>query len=307
MDAGTSLDKQLSARRRRKKWNVSGWLFILPAVIAFLVFKYYPILLAMAITFFKYDIMNPPGPFVGAANYIRALKDPALINAIKNNLQFLLIMILINLFIPMCLAIMVNEVRKYKTLVRTLYYIPAILPSVVVTVLWKYIWQPDYGLANYVLSWFGAEPQMWLNDPALVKWCMRFPYLIIFAGLSAGMDFIIYLAALNNVPDEWYESAQMDGASFWNKLRYITIPQLGSTISMLLVLNTINIFNLFDEPMIMTGGGPANASETIVLYAFQKAYKDLDYSYATTITTIAFLIVFALTLFQMWIKDRKGD
>lgn len=307
MNTAASLNKQQSIRQRRKKWNISGWLFVLPAIIAFLMFKYYPILLGISITFFKYDIMNPPGPFVGLANYIRALKDPALMNAIKNNLQFLLIMILINLLIPMCLAIMVNEVRKHKTLVRTLYYIPAILPSVVVTVLWKYIWQPDYGLANYILSWFGAEAQMWLNDTALVKWCMRFPYLIIFAGLSAGMDFIIYLAALNNIPDELYESAQIDGASFWNKLRYITIPQLSTTISMLLVLNTISIFNLFDEPMIMTGGGPANASETIVLYAFQKAYKDLDYSYATTITTIAFLIVFTLTLFQMRIKNRKED
>lgn len=290
---------------RGMKKKKSRWLFILPALIAFLVFKYYPILMGMAITLFKYDIMKPPGQFIGLGNYVRAFKDPYFIKAIGNTAELWGIMLAINLWVPLVLAIMVNEVRKHKTLVRTLYYVPAILPSVVVTVLWKYIWQPDYGLANYVIGLFGAGPQMWLNSTALVKWCMRFPYLFLFAGLQTGMDFIIYLAALNNIPTELYESAQIDGASFFNKLRYITLPQVRSTIGMMLILNTITIFNLFDEPMIMTGGGPVNASMTVVLYAFRKAYKDGDYSYAITLTTIAFIVVFLLTLVQMRLQNKK--
>ena len=278
-----------------------------PALIAFALFKYYPILSGIFITFFKYRIMSPPGPFVGLANYILAFKDPYVWNAIFNNLSLWFIMIVLNFWVPLVLAIMVSEVRKYKTLIRTLYYIPAILPSVVVTVLWKYIWQPDYGFANYMLQTIDIAPKMWLNDTALVKWCMRVPYLFVFAGLSAGMDFIIYLAALNNVPKETYESAQLDGAGFWKKLFGITLPTISGTVGMLLVTNTINIFNLFDEPKIMTGGGPARASETLVLYAFDKAYTGGDYSYAITITTISFIIVFMLTVLQMRLRNKADN
>ncbi len=290
----------------KKRLN-SGWLFVLPAFAAFLLFKYYPILSGFFITFFKYKIMDPPGPFVGLANYFKAFRDPYVLNALANNLGFWLIMLAINFWVPLVLAIMVNEVRKLKTLVRTLYYIPAILPSVVTTVLWKYIWQPDYGLANYLLGTVSIAPKMWLNDPALVKWCMRMPYLMIFAGLSTGMNFIIYLAALNNVSKETYESAQLDGAGFWGKLLYVTIPSIKGTLGMLLVTNTIDIFNLFDEPKIMTGGGPARASETLVLYGFDRAYTGGDYSYAITITTISFIIVFLLTVVQMRLQKARDE
>jgi multiple sugar transport system permease protein len=298
--------RQRSFSVRLRNWN-TGWLFIAPAIFVFLLFKYYPILMGMIISFFNFNIMNPPGEFVGLGNYIRAVKDPFVLNAVKNNLSFWLIMILINMFIPLILAVMVDEVRKNKTIIRTLYYVPAILPSVVVTVLWKYIWQPDYGLANYVVTSLGAAPQLWLNDVNLVKWCMRFPYTFIMAGLSAGMDFIIYLAALNNISREMYESAQIDSASFWRRLFSLTLPNIRPTVTMLLIINTISIFNLFDDVMIMTGGGPARASETLVLYAFQKAYREMDYSYAITITTLAFLIVFILTIIQMKVKSSEND
>ncbi len=288
----------------RKPFN-TGWFFILPAVIVFIIFKYYPITMGIVVSFFDYNIMNPLGEFVGLHNYIRAVKDPHVLNALINNLSFAAIMVCINLFVPLILAIMINEIRKNKGLFRTLYYIPAILPTVVVSVLWKYIWQPDYGLANQIITSIGFKAQLWLNDANLVKVCMRIPYTVILAGLSYGMDFIIYLAALNNIPKEMYESSGIDGASFWQRLRYITLPQLGSTISMLLILDTIYIFNLFDEVMVMTSGGPARASETLVMYAFKKANTDLDYSYAVTITTISFLIVFSLTALQLHLKSKK--
>ncbi|ADY14225.1 carbohydrate ABC transporter permease [Sphaerochaeta globosa] len=290
---------------KKRRWN-SGWLFLLPALIAFIMFKYYPILSGITISFFRYQIMKPPGVFIGFGNYIRAFRDPYVLNALKNNLEFWAIMLILNFWVPLVLAIMVNEVKKFKGLIRTLFYIPAILPSVVVTVLWKYIWQPDYGLANYILGQAGLPHQLWLNSTFLVKWCMRYPYLFIFAGLSAGMDFIIYLASLNNVPKELYESAQIDGAGFWSKLFSLTLPTIRPTISMLLITNTIAIFNLFDEPKIMTGGGPAKSTETLVLYAFDKAYTGGEYSYAITITTIAFVIVFLLTILQMRMQKRAN-
>jgi multiple sugar transport system permease protein len=285
-----------------RKFNY-GWLFIIPAIISFLLFKYYPIIMGVMISFFDFSVMNPPGRFVGFGNYIRAFKDPLVWNAARNNVEFWLIMLAINQFIPLFLAVMVDEVRKCKTLVRTFYYLPALLPGVVTIVLWKYFWQPDYGLANYFLTSLGGKAQLWLNDTKLVKLCMRFPGLV----MAGGMDFIIYLAALNGVNREMYESAQIDGASFWRRLFTITIPSISSTIVMLLILSTIGIFNLFDGVMIMTGGGPVRATETLVLYAFQKANRETDYSYAITIMTIAFLIVFVLTIIQMKVQVQTDD
>lgn len=299
-----SLQRCFMSMRKKKRFN-TGYFFILPAIISFLLFKYYPILQGVFISFFKYQIMTPPGLFIGLGNYIRAFKDPYVLNALKNNLELWIIMLLINFWVPLALAVMVNEVRKHKTLIRTLYYIPAILPSVVVTVLWKYIWQPDYGLANYFMELMHKAPQLWLNSPTMVKWCMRIPYLVIFAGLSSGMDFIIYLAALNNISEEMYESAQLDGAGFWMKLTHITLPSIKDTVGMLLITDTIAIFNLFDEPKILTGGGPARSSETLVLYAFDKAYTSGEYSYAITITTICFIIVFLLTVLQLKLQKRN--
>jgi multiple sugar transport system permease protein len=259
------------------------------------------------ISFFNFNVMNPPGQFVGLRNYIRAFTDPLVGNAVKNTVQFWAIMLLMNQFVPLVLAILVDEVRKTKTLVRTVYYLPALLPGVVATVLWKYFWQPDYGLANFFVTSIGGSPQLWLNDTNLVKFCMRFPSLIIMAGMGGGMDFIIYLAALNGINKEMYESAQVDGASFFTRLFRITLPSITATISMLLVLNTIGMFNLFDEVLILTGGGPSRSTETLVLYAFQKANREMEYSYAITITTIAFLIVFILTVLQMKLRPDNTE
>ncbi|MDR1903347.1 MAG: sugar ABC transporter permease [Treponema sp.] len=282
----------------------TGWIFVVPAIVSFLMFKYYPMLMGITVSFFRFDVMNPPGDFVGFRNYLRAFKDPLVRNALKNNVQFWLLMLIMNQFVPLVLAVLVDEVRKHKAFIRTLYYLPAILPGVVTTVLWKYFWQPDYGLANYIVTSLGFKAQMWLNDINLVKICMRFPGMLIMAGMGGGMDFIIYLAALNGINREMYESAQVDGATFLKRLFRITIPSILPTMGMLVIMSTMGVFNMFDEVMIMTGGGPARATETLVLYAFQKAYRETDYSYAVTITVLAFVIVFILTLFQ--IKVQRG-
>jgi glutamate synthase (ferredoxin) len=126
------------------------------------------------------------------------------------------------------------------------------------------------------------------------------------AGMSGGIAFIVYLAALQDVPDEQYESALIDGASFFQRVRYIALPQIKGIVGVMLVLSSIQVFNMFDEPMIMTGGGPYGSSETIVLYAFQKAYRDLEYGYAVTISTISFLITFLITIIQMKFTSKES-
>lgn len=283
------------------KRDVVPWFFLVPAIISFALFKYYPIILGFFISFFKVDIVNLPGTFIGFDNYIRAFQDKDFLNAIINTFQFLGISLLINFWVPIFLATLINEVRKGKTFIRTMYFIPAVAPGIAMNVLWKYIWQPDYGLANYLMKTLNLPTQKWLNDPLLVKWCMQFPGLII----GGGLTMVIYLAALQDVPEEQHESALLDGAGFFRRIFSISLPQIMPVVATMLVLSVIDVFNMFDNVQIMTGGGPSGSTETMVLYAYDQAYTFLNYGYAITLSCLTFLCVFILTIIQMSIGNEN--
>lgn len=287
--------------RSRGRVNFSAYLFLFPALVAFALFKYYPMILGFISSFFNFDVVNPPGKFIGFDNYIRAFNDPVFFQSIWNTFEFVIVTLVLNFWVPIFLAILINEVRSGKTLLRTLYFLPAIAPGVAVTVLWKYIWQPDYGFANYMLGLLNIQPQMWLNDPAMVKWCMKFPGLVA----GGGMNMIIYLAALQDIPEEHYEAALMEGAGFINKIRYIVLPQIRPIVGIMLILTLIGAFNYFDEPYIMTGGGPMDSTTTMVLYGFKAAYRSGEYGYGLSITSIVFVIVFIITAIQLNISSKQ--
>ncbi len=283
------------------KRDVLPWLFLVPAIISFAMFKYYPILLGFFVSFFKVDIVSLPGTFVGFDNYIKAFQDEKFLNALINTFQFLGIALLMNFWVPIVLATLINEVRRGKTFLRMMYFLPAVAPGIAMSVLWKYFWQPDYGLANFILKTFDLPAQKWLNDPMLVKWCMQFPGLII----GGGLTMVIYLAALQDVPEEQHESALLDGASFIRRIWSISLPQIMPVVTTMLVLAVIDDYNMFDNVQVMTGGGPSGSTETMVLYAYQQAYTFLDYGYAITLSVITFFAVFTLTIIQRMITGDK--
>lgn len=285
--------------------KISPWLFLIPGIIVFALFKYYAIILGVFVTLYDFNIVNPPGVFIGLRNYLQVLKDPEFYNAFKNNIEFLLITLVMNFWVPIVIAVLVNEVRKHKTFFRSIYFIPAIVPTLAIGMVWKFIWQPDYGFANYLLSLVHIAPQLWLNNAMLVKWCMRFPYLV----MGGGLNFVIFLAALQEIPEEEMEASLIDGAGYFQRIRYLVLPYLLPVVGIILTLTVIDAFNYFDDVMIMTGGGPAGATETITLFGFLKVYNDTDYSYANTVYTISFVIVLIFTIIKMRIDsiyEKKG-
>ena len=290
-------------KKRGRKLRLIPFLFLVPALIAFSLFKYYPMFLGFFISFFDVSIVDLPGTFIGFANYTRALTDPSFWNALGNNAEFLVVSLCINFWVPILLAALINEVRRGKTFLRTMYFFPAIAPGIAMLVLWKYIWNHDYGLANYLLSLVHIGAQKWLNDPTLVKWCMQFPGLI----MGGGLNMMIYLAAMQDVSEELYEAAAIDGAGILRRFRIIALPQILPIISTMLVLSVIDVFNMFDNVQVMTGGGPYGSTDTLILYSFKSAYTGLDYGYGITISTIAFLVVLILTIIQMSLNRGEGD
>lgn len=283
----TKKKKRLSMRT-----EAAGILLLLPCVASLFLFKYLPIALGFFVSFFKIDIVNLPGEFIGFENYIRAFKDSQFLDAFMHNVKYFAYGLVMNFWVPIVLAMLVDETRKGRTLFRLGYFIPACTPAIAMTVLWKYFWQPDYGLANFILGRLGLEPQLWLNDPGLVYFCMVFPSLVI----CGGMNMVIYLAALQDVPREHYEAAMIDGASIIKRIRYITLPAIKNIVVLMLTLSIINAFNAMENILVLTGGGPMNSTQTMFLYAYQVGVNTMDYSYAMTMCTIVFVFVMTLTV-----------
>ncbi len=292
---------KLLSRKKSGNDQFAAWVFLLPALLAFLIFKYYPILLGFFISFYEINIVELPGKFVGFSNYSRAFADPDFYAALRNNVEFWIIGLILNFWPPIILALLVNEVRKGKTFFRMTYFIPAVAPSIAILVLWKYIYSPDYGLANAILNYFHLPGLTWLNDVALVKWAMYLPGLII----SGGMSMVIYMASLNEVPKEMYESAMIDGAGVAKRIWHITLPFIMPIVKVMFIMDLINRFNEAAVPLVYTGGGPVGETTTLILYALKSAMNNLDYSYAITLANIAFVIIFIITALQMKLTSRE--
>ena len=273
------------------KNEIVALLFILPALILFLLTKYVPIVMGIFISLFDIDIVNLPGKFCGLNNYIRAFSDGKFYSSIWHNIKFMIYSLAMNFWPPIVAAMLINEIRKGKVVFRVLYFIPAVAPGLAMTVIWKYFWNPDYGMANYLIGLFGAAPRAWLNDPNWVYFCMHFSGLVI----VGGMNMLIYLAALQNVPQELYESAMLEGAGFLQRIRYITIPAIREIVMSMFLLSFTGVFNALENVLVWTDGGPFGKTETLLSYAYKQALTSLDYSYAITMATIVFFINFILT------------
>jgi multiple sugar transport system permease protein len=287
-------------RQVRKNWV--AYLFLTPGLIHFVIFTLFAVGFAFYISFHKWNIIQPDKPFVGLDNYVRLFHDPRFSRAVINTLTFLL-GVPLNLASGLAVALLLNTKVRGQGLYRTLYYIPVVTPLVVSSIIWKWVYQGDYGLLNYYLLKLGLihEKIVWLADPNLAL-----PALIIM-GIwgGTGATMVIYLAGLQSIPEEMYDAAKVDGASSFQRLIYVTIPLLAPTTFFLFVTNVIGTFQIFTQIYIMTSGGPLNRTTTIGYYLYDKAFRQLDMGYATAMAFALFAMIFVFTLFQM--KFTRGD
>lgn len=274
---------------------------LMPSLALFAIFKYYPIISGAFVSFFDIDIVHLPGKFCGFKNYARAFSDLRFYKSLYHNIKFFAYGLVLSFWQPIFLAIFVDEMRRSKTTFRLLYFIPAVVPALASTILWKYFWNPDYGIANYLLSVFNLKPQLWLNDARWVYFCMKFPGMVVFGGMSM----VYYLAALQDVPRDLYEEAMLEGAGFFQRVKFVTIPGIKNIIGTQLLMSVTVIFNSMEDILVWTGGGPAGATETVLVYAYRQAINSMDYSYAVTLATIVFVATFIITLFVRGISDKK--
>ena len=278
-------------KRRLASWRSRGGLaaivFALPAVLVYLYFAWGPIVSGFVMSLQSTNLVSDP-TWVGWENFAYVLSDPLLPQAVLNTVYFTVLALLFGFPLPLFLAVAISELRRFRGLYSTLAYLPVVVPPVVAILLWKTFYDPGAsGLFNQLLGSIGLGPWPWLNSTATAM-----PSIVLEATWAgAGSTVIIYLAALTSVNTDLYEAAELDGAGIWRRVWNITIPQLRGVILVMLLLQIIGTMQLFTEPYLFTGGGPENATMTVLLVIFDYAFVQGDYGAATA---LSFLLALAL-------------
>ncbi len=270
---------------------VEGYMFILPWLVGYLIFRLGPLLYSLFLSFTDYRGTGTPTP-IGFENYIYMFtRDPRFIDSIRSTSYFVLGYLPLNLVVGLAVALLMNQKVRGIFLFRTIYYLPAVLSGVAVALLWQFVFHKQYGILNAVLSVFGVPQIGWLVDPT---WVM--PAFILMSLWGVGGSMIIYLAGLQSIPTELYESAAIDGAGRVRQFWAITLPMLSPTIFFILITGLINAFQIFENAYIMTGGGPNYRTYFFGLNIYFTSFQALRFGYASTLAWMLFIIIAILTV-----------
>ena len=282
----------------KKNWG--AWLLILPAIICIYLFIILPQIKCLYWSFFNMKGYTA-GEFVGLANYRRVLTDTTFLKVLWNTCQYVIWSLLIGAVLPVIVAVVLNELIHMRKTFRFFVYLPSALPGVAIMMLWYLVYYPEYGgLLNMLLSKFGMEPYVWLQDE---RWTIL--YIIISMTWSgAGGTAIYYFAALQGVNKELYEAAMMDGAGFIRRFRVVTFPHISGVFLLFLVRQIVGVFSIMEQPMQMTEGGPNNASMTLGLMAYRYGFVNGRPQLAMAVGTVMFLILLVLTCFYFRINKK---
>jgi len=291
--------RRASPARRREA--LLGYLYISPWAIGFLFLVLGPVLASLYLSFTKYSPLAPPS-FIGLQNYITAFTGDKLFRtSLGNTFYYVLFSVPLTIVISLLLALLLDQGLRGTRLFRTFFFLPSITPTVAAVLLWKWIFQPDFGILNYGLWLIGIKGPAWLSSPEWVK-----PSLIAIGLWSSagGSQMVIFLAGLQGVPTDLYEVAAIDGANKWDRFWHVTLPLLTPSIFFNLVLGIIAAFRTFTAAYIATQGGPAYASLFFVLYLFFNAFKFMNMGYASAMAWVLFVLVLTLTAIQLRVSRR---
>jgi multiple sugar transport system permease protein len=294
------LTKQRSDRRKRRlREALVAYAFIAPWIIGFVVFTGGPILASFALSFFKWKVITPPH-YLGLANYIEMFTEDEWFRlSIGVTLKYLLLYVPLAQLLALCLAVLLNQKVRLLGLWRTIFYLPAVVSGVAGSVLWMWMYHNELGIVNNLLLAVGREGNNWLYDSDTVLGA-----LIVKSLWNVGVPMVIYLAALQSMPQALYEAAEIDGAGEWTKFCNITLPMLSPAIFFNVVIGVISGIQTFAEPYVMTKGGPENATLFLGLYLYQSAFSFLNMGYASAIAWTMFVIIFVLTILQFKLAGR---
>ena len=282
------------------KQDVMGRLFVAPPVILFLMFTLIPMIMAIGMSFTKYDVINPP-TFAGLENFRKLLRDEFFRTAMKNTCVYTLLYVPLGLLLSLGAALFLNAEQKFVGLFRTLFYLPVLSSTVATATLWFWILNPQMGLLNGILKIFGIPNQAWLYDPRLAM--ISIVMMSLWAGFGGNM--MIFLAGLKGIPIVYYEAARIEGATRWQMFLRITMPSITKTTFLVSTMLIIGTFQVFDQAYVLTKGGPGNATITLVYYIYNSGFKNLNMGYASSMSLVLFVIILLMTVLNTKINKAE--
>jgi multiple sugar transport system permease protein len=292
-------DRRSERRKRRLREALVAYTFIAPWIIGFIVFTGGPIIASLVLSFFKWKIITPPN-YIGFDNYIEMfIEDEWFRVSIGVTVKYLLLYVPLAQLLALLLAVLLNQKVRLLGFWRTIFYLPAVVSGVAGSVLWMWMYHNELGIVNNLLLGVGVEGRNWLYDTDTVLGA-----LVIKSLWNVGVPMVVYLAALQGMPQTLYEAAEIDGAGEWSKFYSITLPMLSPAIFFNLVIGVISGIQTFAEPYVMTKGGPENATLFLGLYLYQSAFSFLNMGYASAMAWSMFVIIFVLTLAQFKLAGR---
>jgi multiple sugar transport system permease protein len=274
--------------------------FIGPSIILLLIFMLIPILVSLTLSFTDFNVFAiydwSNASFIGFENYNNLMKDPLFWKALLNTLYALVVAMPLTIILALSFAALLNrETTYFKNFFKVSFYLPSITNTVAIAIVWSWMLNPDYGLINWFLGLIGIQGPNWLGDPA---WAMPSVIMLV-VWKAVGYNIILFTAGLQNIPDYLYEAAELDGASKFQKFLHVTIPSLRPTIFFVTVMTIIGYLQLFEEPYMLTSGGPLDSTLSIVLYLYRQGFRFFKLGYASSIAFVLFIMIFALTFIQM--------
>jgi len=281
--------------------NVLGYLWISPWLIGFLVFVLGPMLSSVGFSFTNYRIIND-ARWIGMDNYVTAFTNDELFwPSLGRTFYYMLVSVPIGLLASLMLALLLNQRMRGGSIFRTCFFLPTLTPLAAAAILWAWLLHPDVGMVNYLLSLVGIEGPAWLSS---TRWALPSIIMITLWTSIGGGRMIIFLAGLQSVPQELYESAEIDGAGSWSKFRHITLPMISPALFFNLVLGMIGALQVFTTAYFTSRGGPGRATWFFALHIFTNAFEYFDMGYASALAIILFVILLVFTVIQMRLSDR---
>lgn len=294
---------------RNSRSERAGYLFILPWFLGLLIFTLGPMLFSLVLSFSKWDIITGIGSieFVGLDNFKAIFHDELFYQSLKVTFIFALVSVPLYQIASILIALLLNMHTRGMKLFRLIYFMPSVIPAVAVSMMWIMIFNPEYGILNRALGWFGIEGPAWLQDPSYALGA-----LIVMGMWGVGNTIIIYLSGLQGVPEELYEAAQLDGAGPLRRFTSVTVPMISPTIFFNLIMGIIGGFQYFTQAFVMTNGGPLNSTLFYNLYLYNKAFVSFEMGYASALSWILFAIILIFTLIvirssSMWVYYNGDD
>jgi len=290
-------DVRTIALTRRRGDSRSAYLLLAPVLAFFFVFQYYPIVKSFGISFMRYGLLLKQTPFIGFDNYVRQLHDPFFLSALGNTLIFVAVAVVVGVALALLFAVLVESTKRWAKYYRTLYFIPVVTSLLATSMIWRWLYATD-GLLNFLLTWVGLEPQAWLLSEHLAL-----PSLIgITVWKNLGFDLILFSAAIQAIPADYYEASSLDGAGRLQDFFYVTLPQLRPIVVLVCITAVIRSFQVFTIVLAITAGGPVNATRTIVYHIYEQGIQYDEMGYASAAAVILLIIVSVLT----WAQFRLG-